>query len=103
MRFAPLLPWLVVAGAALTAPAISCAAPAWQQIGPKAASAPFFVVADPAHRGVALAFDDRGLVRSTDNGRSFRPVDVGKRVPQFALAGHGANAGLYVATSPDGF
>ena len=103
MRFAPLLPWLVVAGAALTAPAISCAAPAWQQIGPMGPDSPFGLVADPAHRGVVLGMNGRTIVRSTDEGRTFRPVALRGRSPWFITAGYGPNAGMYVATSPDGF
>ncbi len=97
MRFAPLLPWLVVAGAALTVPAISCAAASdWQDLGLRASQAPGNLTVDPSHPKVVYGFDDRGLVRSTNQGRSFARVPRAPAGARMLIQGYGANRGVFV-------
>jgi len=101
VRLPRYLPWLVVAGAALTAPAISCAAPAWEDLGLRAPAIELGLVADPAHAGVVLAPGGHGAVRrSTDGGRSFRSVRLGDAGNvELIVAGNHANPGMFAVTA----
>ena len=85
----------------LLVPSGALAAPHWTQLGPKGPGAPTGLVADPAHHGVVVGLDARGLVRSDDGGLTFGPLHGAPRDPQFLVAGRGANAGLYLLAGPD--